>query len=596
MRDILFLAGCGFTLPAFAAPPASCGALNAGLQIVSNVSTPPGGSNYNGGLKMAVWYPTKSTASAYKYSGPGPDLSGQVALNAPAATCGQFPLIVFSHGWSGCGTQSVYLTEQLARLGYIVAAPDHNDHGCSVDGTSLGLLQVFFEFPFTKFGNAASWNDSTAFYRNADIEGVLNYMLNTWSGKASVNPDQIVMSGHSFGGYTAFAKVGGWASWQNSKFKAGIFYSPYIQAFQAQQPTTMSVPTIPQLFMTGGPQDKAIMPWIFGPQPCDGVNSANCGQPGAFEQVQAIKYYGQLAGSGNEASHFAFTNSICTSVGALTIQTCLAAVPNAQTIVSYTQDFLEHFLAGQKPQKLWSTGPEWATYWQTAGVPSGSYQAGMGGAPQGLVTFLGEQLTSDSPSAADGALFMPQTIEQTAVTVTDSLGTSRPASLYYVSPTQLNIVIPDGTTGGQAPIGVKVAGRQVSSGPVTINDVAPALFALPGNALAGWAQSSTNRYIPIWSLAGAVPLDVKGGDVYLILLGTGLRGSANSSPLTVSLGPVLFDGVHGPRPVLADSPQFQGLDQVAVGPLPTSLSGAGTVNMTLSIGARQTNAVRVSIQ
>ena len=156
-----------FAVPAFAAPPASCGTLNAGLQILSGV--PTNGSNYAGALKMAVWYPTSSASSSYTYSGVGGNFTGMVALNAPAATCAQFPLIIFSHGWSGCGTQSVFLTEQLARLGYIVAAPVHNDHGCSVDGTSIGLLQVNFAFPFTTFGNASNWTDQTALYRNQGI-------------------------------------------------------------------------------------------------------------------------------------------------------------------------------------------------------------------------------------------------------------------------------------------------------------------------------------------------------------------------------------------------------------------------------------------
>ncbi|MBV8847172.1 MAG: alpha/beta hydrolase [Bryobacterales bacterium] len=590
-----FLASTGFVFPAAAAPPTSCGTLNAGLQILTNVPALPGGSDYAGALKMAVWYPTTAQALPYTYSGPRPDLSGLAALNAPPATCSQFPLIVFSHGWSGCGTQSVYLTEQLARLGYIVAAPDHNDHGCSVDGTSSSLLQVFFDFPLTKFGDAATWTDQTAFYRNADVEAVLNYMLNNWSGRSSINPNQIVMSGHSFGGYTAFAKIGGWASWLNPKFKAGILYSPYIQAFQSQKPNTMSSPNVPQIFMTGGPQDKAIEPWVMGPQPCSGVNSENCGQAGAFEQVQALKYYGELPGSGQEASHFAFTNSICTNLGDLTVQSCLAQVPNAQTVVNYTQDFLDHVLFGQKPQRLWSTGPEFATYWQTAGVPAFSYQAGAGSAPDQIVTAIGEQLTTDVPSAANGAPMMPQSIEQTTVTVTDSLRISRPANLYYVSPTQLNIVVPDGTSAGQATIAVEVAGSLVSSGPLTINSGAPSLLMVPGNVLAGWAVNSTSQYIPIWALSGALPLDVSGGGTYLVGLGSGLRGGATLGS-TISIGNTVFDGINGPRLVIVPSPSYQGVDQFAIGPLPASLSGAGTVNVVISIGGRSSNAVVVSIQ
>ena len=37
----------------------------------------------------------------------------------------QYPLLLFSHGWSGFRTQSTFLMEELASYGYIVAAPDH---------------------------------------------------------------------------------------------------------------------------------------------------------------------------------------------------------------------------------------------------------------------------------------------------------------------------------------------------------------------------------------------------------------------------------------------------------------------------------------
>lgn len=591
--NLLCLLSIAFAVPSFAAPPASCGTLNAGLQILTGVPTT--GSNYAGALKMAVWYPTNSASSSYTYSGVGGNFTGQVALNAPASTCAQFPLVIFSHGWSGCGTQSVFLTEELARLGYIVAAPDHNDHGCSVDGTSIGLLQVNFAFPFTMFGDASSWTSQTATYRNLDIEAVLSYMLNTWDGRAAINPNEIVMSGHSFGGYTAFAKVGGWNSWLNPKFKAAILFSPYIQAFQSQNPETVSAATVPQLFMTGGPQDKGIEPWIIGPQPCSGLGSQNCGDPGAFEQSSGTKYYGELPGSTqDEATHYAFTNLICTDFGYTSVQSCLTGVPNAATIVNYTQDFLNHFTANQPPQYLWSTGSQFATYWQTSGAPIGSYKAGMGGAPLEVEGFFGEHLTSDAASAASGAVTMPQTIEQTSATVTDSQGVSRTANLYYVSPQQLNLVIPSGTASGQAVVSVNVGGSLMSSGPVTIKAVAPAVLTLPGNVLAGWGVSSSSGYVPIWSASAPLPLNVSDGKTYLIAIGTGLRGGASS--LTATIGNVQFDGVHAPLPVMAASPSFQGVDQINIGPLPASLEGVGTVNLVLTVGGQQTNTAKVAFQ
>jgi dienelactone hydrolase len=38
---------------------------------------------------------------------------------------GPWPVIIFSHGFHGCGTQSTFLTKALADSGYAVFAPNH---------------------------------------------------------------------------------------------------------------------------------------------------------------------------------------------------------------------------------------------------------------------------------------------------------------------------------------------------------------------------------------------------------------------------------------------------------------------------------------
>ena len=81
----------------------------------------------------AVWYPTASAVTAFAYSR---DISSTLAKDGqPLAACGPFPLVVFSHGLGGCGTQSIFLTETLARKGYVVVGPDYHDAFlCHVDG------------------------------------------------------------------------------------------------------------------------------------------------------------------------------------------------------------------------------------------------------------------------------------------------------------------------------------------------------------------------------------------------------------------------------------------------------------------------------
>ncbi|HMK85765.1 MAG TPA: hypothetical protein VK437_07390 [Steroidobacteraceae bacterium] len=97
------------------APASDCGPLTVGYRVA-----------HFGGRTVALWYPTEAPASEHHYSS---RFSGQVAFEAKASrACGApVPLVLFSHGDLGCGLQSVAFTEELARHGYVVAAPDHAD-------------------------------------------------------------------------------------------------------------------------------------------------------------------------------------------------------------------------------------------------------------------------------------------------------------------------------------------------------------------------------------------------------------------------------------------------------------------------------------
>jgi hypothetical protein len=65
-----------------------------------------------GGPLTAVWYPSADREARLAYSSA---LAGAAARDGRPETCARFPLLVFSHGLGGCGTQSVFFTEQLAR-------------------------------------------------------------------------------------------------------------------------------------------------------------------------------------------------------------------------------------------------------------------------------------------------------------------------------------------------------------------------------------------------------------------------------------------------------------------------------------------------
>ena len=589
-----------------AAPPAACGPnLVSGLQIV-NVPNQPGGSNYptQAQLHMAVWYPSMANASTYTYSSPSTTaISGVVALNAAPTDCGagiEFPLVIFSHGWSGCGTQSVFLTEELARRGYIVAAPDHADHGCSVDGSgSQDFSEVDFAFPVQQFGDPNYWTDQTGKYRDVDIKTVLDWMLTNSPWKDRIDPERIGISGHSFGGYTAFGKIGGWASWLDSRFKAGIMYAPYIQAFWAQRPSAVSNPTVPQMFQ-GAVNDVGITPLIKGTQSCNPTCS-----PGAFQQAQFPKYFGELGTLGTaatvQAGHLAFSNKVCTAAQSpTTVQGCLLNVQNAQLIVDYSSEFWDRYLQGQSPQKLWSPGTGWNTYWRTGGVPAGSYQAGASGAPGEIATMKGELLTHGVTQYLESPSY-PTDVMDYKVWVVDATDTPRAAPIQYISPTQINFVVPTAiqacaptaTSTCQAQVEVEDPdGNILASGPFTIATVSPSLFvSYPDQWVSGWAQDTTGKFIPIWDGVHSYPsVNVSGGNIYLVLMATGIGYGVNLAATATIAGipvPVIY-AVH--------SSQYQGADQIGLGPLPASLAGKGRVPVSVTAGRQPSNVGWIAIQ
>ena len=86
----------------------------------------------------------------------------------------------------------------------------------------------------------------------------------------------------------------------------------------------------------------------------------------------------------------------------------------------------------------------------------------------------------------------------------------------------------------------------------------------------------------------ALPIDLSGeGElVFLLLFGTGIRGS--TSEVTATVGGVAV-AVLG----AVEHPIFVGLDQVNIGPIPPELIGAGEVEIILVVDGVAANAVTV---
>jgi dienelactone hydrolase len=92
------------------------------------------------GPKVEVWYPAvEGTTGEVSYdvrdftpeairailTGDAPAAYTIAGARDPEAADGTFPLVLFSHGFTGIRVQSSFLTSHLASWGFIVAAPDH---------------------------------------------------------------------------------------------------------------------------------------------------------------------------------------------------------------------------------------------------------------------------------------------------------------------------------------------------------------------------------------------------------------------------------------------------------------------------------------
>lgn len=145
-------------------------------------------------LPTEVWYPiaagTKGAHAKYLLD-QVPSPYGAIRDAKPLT--GNLPLVVFSHGNGGVREQSVFLTEWLARHGYVVASPEH------VGNSFLSMKQ-----------------EQTAvmtLWRPQDVTAVIDTMLTPGKDDPAflqglADPERVGVTGHSFGGYTSLAVAG----------------------------------------------------------------------------------------------------------------------------------------------------------------------------------------------------------------------------------------------------------------------------------------------------------------------------------------------------------------------------------------------------
>ncbi len=216
-------------------------------------------------------------------------------------------------------------------------------------------------------------------------------------------------------------------------------------------------------------------------------------------------------------------------------------------------------------------------------VSAASYTAPV--APGSIATLFansGQVLTSTTAAAL--GLPLPTNISGTRVMLNGA-----PTGLFYVSPNQINFLMPNNAV-GTINITINGTNGELTEG-VILTAPNPAIFTADssGSGLAAALVTADGQnYQSIVDGSGnAIPVSVgtAAQPNFLVLFGTGLRTGTVQARINGRDCLVTYAGAH---------PQLAGVDQVNVRML-ESLRGAGSVQVTVIVGGFVANFTRVNI-
>lgn len=235
-----------------------------------------------------------------------------------------------------------------------------------------------------------------------------------------------------------------------------------------------------------------------------------------------------------------------------------------------------------------------------AALSAASFQAAL--TPESIGSAFGKLLSASS--VANDSASPPLRLNGATLKVRDSACVERPAPLFFVSPSQINFLLPAETAAGTATLIALNEAGEVSLGTVNIQRVAPGLFTANANGQGAAAALALRikadgqqvyepaaRYDDAAKRFVTLPIDLGNADeqVFLLLFGTGWRNRSALDNVSISIGgqrvEALFAGAQG-------SP---GLDQLNLR-LPRTLFGRGEVDIVLQVEGQAANPVRVSFK
>lgn len=239
-----------------------------------------------------------------------------------------------------------------------------------------------------------------------------------------------------------------------------------------------------------------------------------------------------------------------------------------------------------------------------ANVSSASYRTEIAG--ETIVAMFGVNLAEASAFSAN--LKLEKALAGRQILVRDKSGADRAAELIFVSPLQINYILPAGLIPGPIMIRLLTTDEHpvsIASATMNLGTIAPGLFSANADGLGVAAAlifrilpDGTEIYEPLAEYDPSVgrfialPIDLGPAEdqVFLVLLGTGWRFRSSLGGVSCTIGgidsEVLFAGAQG---------QFSGLDQANVR-LSGALAGRGQVDILFSVDGKQANNLTFTVR
>ncbi|NOT62750.1 MAG: hypothetical protein HOP19_21285 [Acidobacteria bacterium] len=226
--------------------------------------------------------------------------------------------------------------------------------------------------------------------------------------------------------------------------------------------------------------------------------------------------------------------------------------------------------------------------------------------PSSIVAAFGKELAAQT--AFNTTSELPTSLNNVTVRVRDSACVERLAPLFFVSPAQINFLVPPETALGEASVFASTSlpaanvpasqnGAAFSLGTLNVVNVAPGIFTANGNGQ-GVAAALILRFKPNGEMSYEavsrydeatrrfVSLPINLSDpreqAFLVLFGSGWRNRNSLNEVVVTAGgaplEVLYAGAQG----------LNGLDQINL-KLPATLAGRGEVNLVVTVGGVTSN-------